>query len=641
MEQTATIRTQLTAQTARGFEIVFIHADQEAKGWTFPASVLQESIGLWENCQVMIDHEYFQRSVRDLGGVIQNVKWSQEQNGLTAELVPGGPSKEIIFEVARFLMAGGPTPDVGFSVDVIFTADAGGTVQKIMQPISCDLVMSPAFATRFIRQLNTRSTMPPTKPTPEQEAEAAHAIFEAQEKVNIEADAARATRIAMANQLLDSTLAVSGLPEPAQADVRGRFQDQPYRPADLTTAIKAWKDSLAAATAGDEIVGPHRVSAMFNDTDHARAAIDDLIGAPREKGAEGLKVAQFQGIRDAYLHFTGDYDFHGGYHRDRVQFQLTAANFPALVVSALNKALVVAWKQLGAAGYDWWEKITTIEHFTTLQQISWMIFGTVGSLPSIAEGADYTELKIGDKRETSDWTKYGGYVGLTLEAILRDDTRALRAIPRELALAGIRNISEQIAALFTVNAGAGPTLADTGALFNSTVVTTAGGHANLLTTALGTNYTAWEAAAAAVYNQPMLIANEAGYYGTGKKQAVDPSIILVPRALKGAAEALFMPRWASSVEAIAAVGGPTYGGQVVPVTVPEWTDATDWAAVVDPKIIPGIMLGEIFGVTPQIFVAGSETDPAMFANDESRIKVRHFLAVGVADFRPLHKSNVA
>ena len=37
---------------------------------------------------------------------------------------------------------------------------------------------------------------------------------------------------------------------------------------------------------------------------------------------------------------------------------------------------------------------------------------------------------------------------------------------------------------------------------------------------------------------------------------------------------------------------------------------------------------------------GSELDPAMFANDEQRIKVRHVIAVGVADFRPLHKSNV-
>ncbi len=45
-------------------------------------------------------------------------------------------------------------------------------------------------------------------------------------------------------------------------------------------------------------------------------------------------------------------------------------------------------------------------------------------------------------------------------------------------------------------------------------------------------------------------------------------------------------------------------------------------------------------LVPEIFVAGNETDPAVFMNDESRIKVRHFIAVGVCDFRPLHKENV-
>ena len=92
---------------------------------------------------------------------------------------------------------------------------------------------------------------------------------------------------------------------------------------------------------------------------------------------------------------------------------------------------------------------------------------------------------------------------------------------------------------------------------------------------------------------------------------------------------------------IAARGGPSYGGYIQPLVVPEWTDSTDWAAVADPAVMPGIMIGERFGLMPQVFVAGSETDPAMFANDETRIKVRHFIAVGVADFRPLHKENVA
>ena len=46
-------------------------------------------------------------------------------------------------------------------------------------------------------------------------------------------------------------------------------------------------------------------------------------------------------------------------------------------------------------------------------------------------------------------------------------------------------------------------MADTGALFNATAVTTKGGHANLLTTALAAAQ--WEVVQAAVYNQPMLI----------------------------------------------------------------------------------------------------------------------------------------
>jgi len=138
------------------------------------------------------------------------------------------------------------------------------------------------------------------------------------------------------------------------------------------------------------------------------------------------------------------------------------------------------------------------------------IFGTIGSLPTVAEGAEYTPLMIGDNGETSSFVKKGGYVGLTLEAIDRDDIGGLKGLPKELAFAGIREISALVAALFTDNSNTGPTLADGGALFNATAVTTAGGHANLLTTALGTDYTAWDAVAQAMFKQPMLVSNVAG-----------------------------------------------------------------------------------------------------------------------------------
>ena len=78
----------------------------------------------------------------------------------------------------------------------------------------------------------------------------------------------------------------------------------------------------------------------------------------------------------------------------------------------------------------------------------------------------------------------------------------------------------------------------------------------------------------------------------------------------------------------------------MPVTVPEWTEVDHWAAVCEPQIAPAIFVGERFGLMPEIFISGDEQSPAVFTNDESRLKVRHFLAVWVNDFRPLHKSNV-
>lgn len=462
---------------------------------------------------------------------------------------------------------------------------------------------------------------------------------ERQATLNAQLETSQALLIAQCANLLTAGLAGSRLPEVVQTRLKAQFAGKVFEPTALQAAIDGAREEVSALTGGQAVTGPARMQSMFSSEDQIRAALDDLLGAPRELGMETLKVARFTGIREAYLMLTGDREFIGGWFPE---FALgTTATFPGIVKDSLNKRLKQAWDKYGEAGYDWWKPITTVEHFDDLNQVDWIRLGTIGSLPTVAEQGEYTELPIGDNVETSDWTKYGGYVGLTLEAILRDNIRAFLKLPDQIAMGALRNISEQIAAIFTQASGAGPTLADTGALFNATAVTTAGGHANLLTTALGTDYVAWNAAAAALYNLPMHIKNATGYYGTGKKQAIDPKFCLVPRALKIQAESLFIPRFASPIESIQTAGGTTFGGYVTPITVPEWTDATDWAAVIDPALVPGIMLGEIFGLIPKIYIAGNETDPAFFANDESRMKVRQFLTVGIANWSALHKSNVA
>jgi hypothetical protein len=77
------------------------------------------------------------------------------------------------------------------------------------------------------------------------------------------------------------------------------------------------------------------------------------------------------------------------------------------------------------------------------------------------------------------------------------------------------------------------------------------------------------------------------------------------------------------------------------ITIPSWSDANDWAAIADPQLAPGIIIAERFGIMPELYVADNEKGFDMLHNDTINLKVRHFLSVFVADYRPLYKANVA
>ena len=643
------------------FEILAITAG-DGNGWKFSAEALKKSVPLWNDAQTFIDHHWFGHSIHDLAGVCYQPEWDKSSQGIKLHLRPVGPAAAVLQEVGRQMLADGQKPNVGFSADLVFTAN-GKNIKDILKVFSVDLVVNPARGGEFIRELYQKFNlyqegvnMPKEKvnqETPAQESlpgvkrvqqrikndqEAVDQLLNVQghiEELNTEADKVRSIRVKMCEQLLESSLTASKLPAPVVERLRVQFAGKLFEADDLTTAIEDSRKMVSELTAGSVVQGP-RIHSVFDSADKLQAAADDLLGAPRDKSSKDLKVAKLSGIRELYLMLTGDYDLHGGFDSERVQFALTT-DFTGLVKNALNKIVVNTWDQLGKAGYDWWSRISRIEHFNSLQSITGTLVGTVGTLPTVDEGAEYTELNVGDSPETASFVKYGGYIPLTLELIDRDESRKLAAYPRELAAAGLRKISALVAAIFTDNAGVGPTMADTGALFNATAVTTAGGHKNLLTTALAA--AEWDVVSTAVYNQPMLIKNAAGVYGTGPKMAINPRFAVVPRALQLAAMKVLYPTLENATNIYSENQQRGQPGDVV--TVPEWTDANNWAAVCDPLIAPAIFVGERFGIMPEIFIAGDNLSPAVFMNDEHRLKVRHFLACWVNDFRPLHKSNVA
>jgi hypothetical protein len=628
--------------SAGTFEVIAI-TEGSGNGWSFSAACLKDSLPLWEGVECFVDHgseahlldSGMGRSVRDLAGVFHNPRWDETSRGVLLDLQTLGPSSALLEAVGRQVLdsAGSgnqDSPRVGFSADLLFTAE-GKSVTQIVKILTLDLVMNPARGGAFVRALNQDSNHSYTR----RKTGGAYMEAENQSRTQSQGMEGEAVRVQMCQYLLESGLASARLPQAAEHHVRRQFEGRSFEPAELNEAINSARKLVSDLTGGSVIAGPGRVNAMFNSGDQLQAAVDDLLNAPREHGMEALRSSRLSGIKELYMLMTGDRDLYGGYYGERVQLA-TTASFTGLVKNAMNKIVAEQWEQLGAAGYDWWRRVVSVEHFESLNQITGVLVGTVGALPSIAEGGEYTELKIGDSPETASFNKYGGYIPLTLELIDRDDTRKLRQYPRELAKAGIRKISSLVAEVFSANSGVGPTLADGGALFNSTAVTTAGGHKNLRTCALAS--AEWEAVKQAMYAQPMLIANETGYTGLGAPSAIKPRYLLAPITLELTAKKILYGSWENNANIHAENFQRQADGDVV--IVPEWTDANDWAAAADPRILPGIIVGERFGLMPEVFIAGDETSPAVFMNDEHRIKVRHYVAVLVQDFRAMHKNNV-
>lgn len=630
----------LALSAAGRFEVLALSVG-EGNGWEFGEEALRASLPLWEGAGCFIDHAPWGRSVRDLAGVFSRPRWDEQRRGVLLDLETGGPSGALLEGLGRELLRGDqPAPRIGFSADLWFTAQ-GRKVERITRVESLDLVINPARGGAFVRALNSQAAQePPTDirfqnsggtMTTETETIASGQLSAAPPL----AREAEALRLQMSQYVLESGLAAARLPAALQDWVRQQFDGRAFEPQELHAAVEQARHLAAQLTAGAAVHGPGRVQGMFSSEDQLQAAVDDLLGAPRQSGMETLQTARLSGIRELYLMLTGDDDLHGGYYPARARLA-TSADFSGLVKNALNKIVVNQWQELGRAGYDWWQRIAAVEQFSSLQQITGTLVGAVGALPAVAEGGEYTELAVGDSPETASFTKYGGYIPLTLEMIDRDETRKLRAYPRELANAGLRRISSLAAEIFTQNGGAGPTLADGGALFNNTAVTSAGGHANLRTGALSASE--WEAVQQAVYQQPLLVKNASGYFGSGPRQALNPRFLLVPRALELNARKILYPYWENAANVHSENMQRGESGDVV--VVPEWTDASDWAAACDPRLAPAVFVGTRFGLYPEVFIAGGELSPAVFMNDEHRLKVRHFIAVWVNDFRPLHKNNV-
>jgi hypothetical protein len=440
--------------------------------------------------------------------------------------------------------------------------------------------------------------------------------------------------LALGQTAAQAMIFASGLPPASQE----RLALQPYRrPDEVTAAIQA-ECAYLARLQQDQVIqlgglAPRsaQVSGVRHSLDQVSEALDALL-----VGRRPAQAAPLSGIRELYHLLSGDFEMSGLFQPERVTLaNVNSSTLASLVANALNKRVVNEFIQYP----QWWAPLVSEEDYNSLEVVRWIILGGVGELPTVAEGASYTELHWGDSHESANFVKKGGYLGLTLEAIDKDDTGRLRTAPRALAQAAWLTLSRSVSAIFTDNSGAGPALSDGLALFHAS-------HGNLGSTAL--SLSAYAAARTAMRKQTELNSGER----LGALTA--PRYLLVPPDLE-----------ITALQVLASQFDYTYSlsnGQAAPenvfaegddrqqrlnlarqrvIVVDLWSDTNNWAACADPRLWPTIGVGYRYGRSPEVFSVASPTAGLMFTNDTMPVKVRYFFAVGPMDYRGLYKANVA
>lgn len=654
------------------------------------------------------------RSVRNEGmAVIKNPRWDEERRCISAEFrvidadmreklmsaydlgVIGdiGLSIDAIVNEGTPIRYGGDVLQVanGFkkilSVDIVASPAAGGRFNRV---IAANNILEETTMTEYLTKedaqamiaeaLAARSTEQGEMVNPE-EAAAAVADVAQQAAAAVPPDATpgqavaavvgavekAAEEVAMQPEMesvkeqvrklecaliLRDSLDAAKLPDGLRRTVESAYAGRIFEKGDLMDTIKRAKEAQAANDASGAVQGAGgqrsaNFAAVLSPRDKAEIGFLQLLNNTQMRALESNKADYVQDrISDAYRAWVNGgranyrprstsawlYEFVG----NPLAMRATEANDVASITkNALNVMLAAEY----SAKNEWWAPIVTEEEVTDINDATLVRDYGFENLDIVDEGAAYNVINLSDDEETASFVKHGNYVGVTLETMLKDKLGVLRNIPTKLANSWYNTLGAKVAAVFTTNSNTGPILSDGGALFNATAIGTAGGHVNLLTAAL--SFTAYGAARTAMLKQTDK------KLGAGNRLLIEPRYLLVPVDLETTAlqirNSQYLPNSANN-------DVNPYYQQFDVVKVPQWTDATDWAFVADPRQWPAIFLIFVNGYrVPQIITAGDESGGAVFTNDTWRYKVRlmtyrysaTYDCAPVADFRPLHKSNVA
>jgi len=129
--------------------------------------------------------------------------------------------------------------------------------------------------------------------------------------------------------------------------------------------------------------------------------------------------------------------------------------------------------------YRVWTRQKPVKNFQQITMASLSSFSDVDLLP---ENSAPQHGSFSDKKELGTLRTSGKIYTISRQALVNDDLGAFTEIPRKMGIAIERAKEKECYDYIYGTSFAGPTMnEDSGALFNATAITTAGGHANLVT----------------------------------------------------------------------------------------------------------------------------------------------------------------
>lgn len=470
-------------------------------------------------------------------------------------------------------------------------------------------------------------------------------------------------------QILETTVAGSGLPTHAQNRMRSLFKSRVFTEEELNKAIADEKDYLArvaqsqdpGVTVAASELGS-RLVVGIGTMEKAQIAVDKLFGLTQEelKGYARMEtldgrpffndrdpwgrafarsamdydgfadVPAFRGIREAYVFFTGDTEITGFMNRRnlppalRTAMDISSSTFNFVFGNTLNRRLVKEYRE-----FDFLEALIisvrkAVRDFRTQEAI------LVGGYPDLSdvdpEAANYAEIAGVDDEEVSYTVgQKGNLLTITRKAIINDDISVIDRRVRNLGRSARR----------THGKFAWGFLIDNGTCTDGTAMFTAG-HANLGAAAL-------TVATARIAYQAIANFTEKG---SGERLGllaggIKPNLV-GPNQLMDEIQTVTEQEFYYTANDLTTKTVNDMRGKLIGHVHPMLTDANDWYMLLPPEAVDIVEMGYLNGrEEPEFFLADSPQAEQVFVADKIRHKVRHEYGGHGVDFRAGYKAVVA